>query len=192
MLKYRGHIYRSAVDEKAALLKLAEFLAQDRVRDPLLLQVLYSFLQGEGDAPEYEEQHFAGILEIDYLGDIAQLVEAWTQEIHELEGYIQDSGECWRIVDIQTDPVALDPLGVYWSWAAHGSWVQAELETGEVRYHADINFAGVDWIATLRKNLVQAQSGEHEVEFQPRAELYVHSVMLADGTVLSIEDYRRC
>jgi len=185
MIRFQGHIYRKAASV------------------PSWKEIWFDVQNSKAFETEFEhtltknldidEEDLLEELEEEYYGYYGEIVEA----LGSLEGQ-----DCWRALTLPptTDPTELNQLGIYWAFSreeAFPHWDYLQEETPKHRrlcvYQGRVALSLVNWKETVLANVSPAtREGGTELRFFPGELIYVHSVTLADGTVLPIEDYRRC
>jgi len=189
MIRYRGRQYTALKPDQKAKKRqylLEQFRREDRiptweeVREYILVEAF------PDDYPEDipDEEHYEMIAE-QYEGEYDASVDLLIQG---MEGH-----DCWRAVKLPAgvDPTKHDDLGIYWSWEETGAFPYNAAGDGAlVTYHATIDWKYVNKEATVIQNVTRSE--EMEVRFYQHAPIFVYDVTLEDGTVLEINDWRRC
>jgi len=111
-----------------------------------------------------------------------------------------EGADCWRMVNLPTsvDPTIHPGLGVYWAYNKEGAdayWGHRmkATRTQKVTYRARVDLKNVDRHSTVLANTsIVLGKMEAEVQFFGNAPIFVYDVELPDGTVLEINDWRRC
>jgi len=114
--------------------------------------------------------------------------------------------DCLRAIAVPegTDPLTVNPLGIYWSMYSEGAdtyWKNEENNSLSITliYRGKIDMQNIDFLETIAVNIHNPE--EHEVRFEEGAPIYVYDVTIIGGerwshdapeNVLPINDWRKC